>query len=539
MARFFKTTRPEFVDNFLYQPPWELAISALEKKDADIQNQINTMDVLRNLPIDYHEVDRDTAMQIKNDYANQIDALAQDMQKNLLSPSNRMSLKNLERNIRRNFESGDISKIIANSQSFKNWDAQLQKLNPQERQTYKREMLNNYKANNPNGALSGLFTPDEMYNSRNLLSEFAEYASKNIKDDSISQAFDKVNGQWIIKDKVAQSGVSMDKIQNAFKGWINSQADLPAYFQNREKYFGERYFTPQGTLGFDQQGTTLNNLLNATKSLAYNKSATERSQEVNPYAMEATRHANAIDLQNRSFGQQKALAELKGEISRTNKGASASSAATGPFVGTSVPQGLINVADSFKQKKYDLLNSLRGNLKGNMAKVSNDQILDNVYRNKDKFPSLYKKLKDLEDNEKKYLTASWRDYEEAVGNKQVDYLRKSIDNVISGQTKFHLGNLDGKTVSDRLVDGNFVGKTLNSKIKFKKESAIPISMGTNKMVDDYLRYTIELTKKDENGEDISEDRYIYIPMKELSTNYSTMGMAGATDFQIDLENNLK
>lgn len=534
MARFFQTTRPEFIDNFLYQPPWELALATLEKKEADIQNQVDTMEVLRNLPIDYANVDRENAMRIKDSYANQIDTLAQDLQQNALNPNNKTALRNLQRDIQRSYEFGDINKIQQNANAFRQWDAKLQTLNPYEREVYKKQMLNNYINSNPNGALSGLFTPDEMYNSRNLLNEFAEYASKNIKDDSISKAFEKVNGQWIVKESATNSGVTVDKIQNAFRGWANSQADLPGYFSNRERYFNESYFNPDGSLSFDTEGSTLNNILNSTRSLAWNKSSSSQELDTNPYALEQVKFNNDMIKMDKQFGQQVSLAKLKGEIANGSgsRGKNTDEIASG----SAVHKGLVKVSDALQQKKKDLASRIKQqlNIQGQATKYGafeDDYLFGLIRQNKDKFSGLYKEVNELENNLNKSLAASWKSYQDIVGRKEVENLKKDIDSHINGNTRFHLGRLGSEDVQESLITLNNLSKNLpNTKIKPIEGSGVPISMGTDRMIDDYVRYTVRFTS---DSNESFEDRYIYIPMSQISTNYNAPGFAGASDATVD------
>lgn len=534
MARFFQTTRPEFIDNFLYQPPWELALATLEKKEADIQNQVDTMEILRNLPIDYANVDRDNAMRIKDAYANQIDTMAQELQKNLLNPNNKTALRNLQRDIQRSYEFGDINKIQKNAQAFREWDAKLQQLNPYERETYKKAMMQEYIQGNPDGALSGLFTPGEMYNSRNLLGEFAEYASKNIKDDTVSKAFEKVNGQWLVKESASNNGVTVDKIQNAFRGWVDSQADLPGYFDNRERYFGEKYFNQDRSLAYDTEGTTLNNILNSTRSLAWNKSTTSQELDVNPYALEQVRFQNDMAKMDKQFGQQVALAKLKGETSGGSGGRGKNTDEVAS--GSAVHKGLIKVSDALQQKKKDLVAKIKQQLKitgqaTKSAALEDDYLFSLIRRNKDKYGSLYKEVDALESNLNKSLSASWKSYQDIVGRKEVENLKKDVDSHLNGNTKFYIGRTDSEEVQDNLLSLNKISKAFpNTKVKPIEGSGVPISMGTDRMVDDYVRYTIRMSNP---GNESFEDRYIYIPMSQISTNYNAPGFAGASDATVD------
>ena len=38
MGRFYKTAVPEFVENYIYQPPWELAKQAMAVNEQGIQD---------------------------------------------------------------------------------------------------------------------------------------------------------------------------------------------------------------------------------------------------------------------------------------------------------------------------------------------------------------------------------------------------------------------------------------------------------------------------------------------------------------------
>ena len=40
MGRFYETAQRNFVDDFIYQPPWEMAMLALTKQNEDIQTEL-------------------------------------------------------------------------------------------------------------------------------------------------------------------------------------------------------------------------------------------------------------------------------------------------------------------------------------------------------------------------------------------------------------------------------------------------------------------------------------------------------------------
>lgn len=545
MARFFKTSRPEFVENFLYQPPWELAEKVLAKKEADIQSQLDTMELVRNLPIDYHEVDVENAKNIKDSFNTRIDDLTSEMQKDLLNPSNKMNLKNLAREINTRYEFGDISKIQKNANAFKDWDANLQKLNPNDREVYKKAMLDSYRQSSPQGALSSIFTPDEMYNSRNLLNEFAEYSSKNIKDDAISRAFDKVNGQWVVSTKAMESGITRDKIQNAFKGWVNSQSDLPGYMKNKEKYFGESYFDDKGQLAFDKEGTTINNLLRATSSLETRKAAEESSIKDNPYAMLDKQQSfqrelkgidfnNAVRLKDLDHRQNMELQNAKSNASSSSKNNKSSDFGMSGF---RVHSGLIKTNNAAIDKKSELASQVLKSLGlQNMPKgVTEDQlfkkVLDANTANKNKFPNLSNTIKALQKEQTKVVAASWAPYQAAFSKETVESLKKDVEVGPLASTRFYLGFSDGNTISkDKMSLQSLSKANPNSTFKVVPGKTLPINMGTDRMIDDYITYSLGRYDKDDNGEEVFKgETMIYVPMSEISTNFTEQSFRGKTD----------
>ena len=53
MGRFYETTKPNFVDDFIYQPPWEMIQQNNILKAQNYANQQQTFNLLNTLPVDF------------------------------------------------------------------------------------------------------------------------------------------------------------------------------------------------------------------------------------------------------------------------------------------------------------------------------------------------------------------------------------------------------------------------------------------------------------------------------------------------------
>ena len=53
MSRFYQSGKPDFVENFMYTPPWELAQQAMAYNDKGISDTIQAASLFNNIDINY------------------------------------------------------------------------------------------------------------------------------------------------------------------------------------------------------------------------------------------------------------------------------------------------------------------------------------------------------------------------------------------------------------------------------------------------------------------------------------------------------
>lgn len=140
MARFYKTTTPDFVDDFMYTPPWELAGKVMEANEQGIQTALASAQVFEDFDIDYIEdpVVKEKVEGIQAKYADSADEISKNLQATLASnPQSWRSampkIGNLAQSLQKDFKSGDIAKIIGDKQRLAAWieeNKELQKTDP-------------------------------------------------------------------------------------------------------------------------------------------------------------------------------------------------------------------------------------------------------------------------------------------------------------------------------------------------------------------------------------------------------------------------
>jgi len=82
MGRFYKTAGPQFIDNNIYRPPWELATQVIGNIDQDIaENEAALLALSGQLKADSLKADQPRVREIISGYENQIDELASKIQK--------------------------------------------------------------------------------------------------------------------------------------------------------------------------------------------------------------------------------------------------------------------------------------------------------------------------------------------------------------------------------------------------------------------------------------------------------------------------
>lgn len=304
MARFFQAQPAEFVNDFMFEPNMELAYMALAKKDADIADQLDTLELFRNLPIDFwKDADQENVAAIKDEYETRVNDTTKQMQKDLMNTgNNRYLINQLRRDIEKDYETGRIRQIQDNAQAYRDFKTKLDVLpNPVDREAYMKA-VDSYLLNNDKGALSSLFKGPELYETRQYGNEFV--ASDNFKQleaDVKGTIFQSPEGVWLVKRGETVEELPVEKILKAFKGFVMSDPNIMGRAKAGSIYFGENnWLDESGNLRFDEESYLGNQMKFIAPSLSYKKETETKEMDVNPVWAIKERERQQIAAENRA-----------------------------------------------------------------------------------------------------------------------------------------------------------------------------------------------------------------------------------------------
>lgn len=394
MGRFYSTTQRNFQDDFIFQPDMNLALMALQKKDNDIKEQLSTLDLFENLPVDYwKDADQENVKAIKESYANKVADIAASMQGDITNTgASKRAINNLRREIENDYEFGQIRDIQENARTYKEFDAMLKSMpNPADREGYKKMVQNYLGGAQGKGALSSVFKPEELYNSRDLWGEFTQSAAfKNLQPDERSSQAVKIGGQWIMKEGNQNVSLSESKIGKAFKAFIDSN-NLGGYGQSRQNYFGEDWLDEKGNVRMDDNSFLGNLMINGIPSLAYSKKASSQDAQANPYGTAAYSAAlqerAAVNAHKRATELAKIQAKASGENGASTGWSNLAQEKVAQQLG--VNEYLQDRLSKFIGPLAKKLNGVSGNTSSKQNRLAIEKILVDKNLQKE-FPNIYK-----------------------------------------------------------------------------------------------------------------------------------------------------
>lgn len=508
MGRFYKTAVPEFVDNFIYQPPWELMMATLQKKEDGIKNQLNEMEFLKNLPIDYIDYDKDLALSEKEKISAQVDDIASNFQKDLLNPNNKHEIQKLKRELQKSTTNGTIYNLQKNAEIYRKFEAMRNALpDPNDREAYTK-MFENYKNSNKElrdkGEFGQVFNPEEMYNSTNYWDMFTKSESfKALEPDMKKSKIDKINGAWVVTQGSETKSLEESKIGQAFRNFIQTQPSIKGYANSREKYFNEKWLDDKGEINFSQGA--LSNMLNeGVPSLAYSQTGNSKDlqmnlvwSQLNKQAFEASENAK-----NRAF--QREQIEAQERIPKED---------TTPEVGI-LANKLLSVSQGLQNEQNEILKPLLDKWyitsNGKKRQGSLQEIKNLILKGgKEKYGTMYSKIKKIEDEYNKNYTASKGVYTKLLGKTNADQLFNDIETKTTKNIPLYfgigeLGDVQSKPLPVERI--STIGDTKIVKSSIIKGTAMPIPLGTrNGVKDDFVRVMVEF--EDEKGKVFQRPMY--------------------------------
>ena len=293
MGRFFETAPTQFVEDFIYQPPWEIIQQNNMLKAQDYATKQQTFNLLDNVPVDFWDKpDSELAKTKQEEYRNLAQPLIEAFKKDPSNKQVEMQLHDLANKVYKDYTFGDLAKIRKNKEQHDKFMEYADKLAPGDKEVFLRQ-VDNYLKPNEDGSMNNALTKqfDFMEHQNMIKGEdyFKTDRFKTLEADIASNAGVNIGGQWITKTSSNIEELKQAKIAEDMKAWVQEQ-NLDK--NNWDKYWSQvggiqNLYDKEGKLGFEK-GTYFGDMIESgSKTHAYKKSKSDKDVDENPsYARE-------------------------------------------------------------------------------------------------------------------------------------------------------------------------------------------------------------------------------------------------------------
>ena len=279
MGRFFQTAPTQFVEDYIYQPPWELMQQAAAKEQQIYDAAIASTKLFDNLQID-HLQGEDDVYNVKEKqryYAENAANIAKAIQNDPSKARQYMNnIEALSKELQKDMTSGDLSKIIGSAQAYKKWQEDNKKRKEDDPSRYsaaERTYLADYLNAGGNSLTQG-FRGDLVTKDVDWQKLFDSV--EKLKASEWTQQSAGASGGYIYKNKQSGETVTADRIN----GYLMSRLLTPenmAALQQSQQYGLARYFDDQGKL--DETAPGFAGVKGVALTSAYSKNTIERDMQ--------------------------------------------------------------------------------------------------------------------------------------------------------------------------------------------------------------------------------------------------------------------
>lgn len=277
MGRFFQTAPTQFVENYIYQPPWELMQQAAAQKQKIYDAAIASTKLFDNIPIEHLQGEDDVynVQEKQRYYAENAANIAKAIQNDPARAQQYLNnIDSLQKELQKDMTSGDLSKIIGSAQAYKKWQEDNKKLKEDDASRYtaaERTYLGEYLKAGGNSLSQG-FRGDLV--TKDVDWEKINSAAEKIKANEWSQQSAGAGGGYIYKNKKTGEVVTEDRIKGVIYGQLLSDPSNIAALRQSQQFGLAKYFGDDGNLDFNASGFTGTNMY--AGAMAYSKQTSEQ-----------------------------------------------------------------------------------------------------------------------------------------------------------------------------------------------------------------------------------------------------------------------
>ena len=269
MGRFYKTAKPEFIDDFTYQPPWEMMQQALQKEQGDYDLANLTANIYGS--VDYEHMstpqEREKARLIQEEYANASDELTKKLAEakgnwRSVSPE----INKLKRKLEVDYKTGRIYEQEQSAKAFAEHQKQLSTItDPRMRAAAQQKAMMDFESK------GGIYTPTDALNNPDVIGEYYK-VKKEYEPDQVAKAYARIkanNGNYT--EQYKEDIKFINDHEKNFEAFAMQEKFKPYYDLAHEYKLGNYKDENGNYLKPSDSRSTLYNDYNIAKGLNYSQ----------------------------------------------------------------------------------------------------------------------------------------------------------------------------------------------------------------------------------------------------------------------------
>jgi hypothetical protein len=228
MGQFYRGTEATFLDNKMYEAPYELMGQALAKKDKEVEETAKAKDALSAmLEAQGLKKDEPKLKEILGGYTSQIEEISSGIYGDAMNAAMYMpQIEDLKRKITADFKMGDVSKIVGNREAYIENVKSIRedaKKNPDK-----------YRAGQEEALIAKALADYKGFKDATT-GEYVDYQSQNLIGtdpitDHVEKAMKGAVGEFTEMESDNETGGLRIKVDNKWQGW--KPEDLANIFSN-------------------------------------------------------------------------------------------------------------------------------------------------------------------------------------------------------------------------------------------------------------------------------------------------------------------
>lgn len=347
MGRFYQTAQPEFIQDFVYQPPWELLDKAMATQQAGYDNTMGQASLLDNLDIKYINSDeeRRNVQEIQQYYSDNMNSIVNNMQGDAANwKKYQGDIRKLQKELQMDMQSGAISKIQGNYGKYQQYQKDMEKLRLEAPDRYNAALKHGFKNWGGNSLTGGVWSQEDIIKDPNFQERLSQ-AMKDLKANTHGQVVKKPGGGYMINNELEVEELESPRVLSYLMNSVLADPQTKAWMKQSQDWGLGNYFdadtgkmipltVPEQYM--DEAGKihtreALNpesgfyNFLSAGQNLGYRSEKTKQEYSTDTTQQNALDRKHAFDLakykddlqgaaDNRKFMQKVKLDALDGHV---------------------------------------------------------------------------------------------------------------------------------------------------------------------------------------------------------------------------------